>query len=48
VNRDGQKAQDFIVKDEDRLNDVYHRDEVSFRVPIQFEEGVEYKINVYR
>ena len=48
IKKEEEKAKSFIVDDVDKDHDVYCRDEVVFTVPFEFEEGVEYKINIYR
>ena len=48
IKKDEEKALVFTVDDDDRINDVYCRDEVSFKAPFQLEDRVEYKINIYR
>ena len=47
IKKDDEKAADYVVEDTDQKYDVYHQHEVRFQVPFEFQEGVEYKINVY-
>ena len=47
IKKDDDKATDYVVEDTEQKYDVYHQNEVRFQVPFEFQDGVEYKINVY-
>ena len=35
------------MEDTEQKYDVYHQNEVKFKVPFEFQDSVEYKINIY-
>ena len=47
IKKDDEKATDFWVEDTEQKYDVYHQNEVKFKVPFEFQDSVEYKINIY-
>ena len=47
IKKDDDKATDFWVEDTEQKYDVYHQNEVKFKVPFEFQDSVEYKINIY-
>eukprot|EP00092_Neocalanus_flemingeri_P016447 GFUD01017797.1.p1 GENE.GFUD01017797.1~~GFUD01017797.1.p1 ORF type:complete len:977 (-),score=204.76 GFUD01017797.1:255-3140(-) len=48
IKKDDDKATDFWIHDDiEQKYDVYHQNEVKFKLHFEFLEGVEYKINIY-
>ena len=47
IKKDDDKATDYVVEDTEQKYDVYNQQEVKFELPFEFQDGVEYKINIY-
>merc|ERR1711892_161177 len=47
IKKEDDKATDYWVEDTEQKYDVYHQNEVKFKLPFEFQDDVEYKINIY-